>query len=118
MTSITSDYLINIIDRCISTTIHQRRTNLNKYEAPETTVATDEEILDFIVAIPYFDTKLKDFIIGNLPMQAVIISQTWENEFIKKCMEWRGSQEWMQANASLLNNLQKQINRNSLTLPY
>ncbi|MGG9970586.1 hypothetical protein ACQ33O_02230 [Ferruginibacter sp. SUN002] len=117
MTSITSDYLINIIDRCISTTISQRRTNLNKYEMPEATVATDEEILDFIISIPYFDTKLKDFIIGNLPMQAVIISQTWENEFIKKCMEWRGSKEWMHTDVSSFNS-DKEQHKSFLMLPY
>ena len=111
--------MINIIDRCISTTINQRRNNLNKYEIPETTVATDEEILDFIISIPCFDTKLKDFIIGNLPLEAIIISQTWENEFIKKCMEWRGSAEWLKTDLPNLTNIRNSEKvRNFLTLPY
>ena len=118
MTSITSNYLINIIERCVNTTIYLRRNISVESVASETIAVTDEEIVDFIISIPFFDTKLKDFIIGNLSDQT-IISQAWENEFIKKCISWATSKEWLQNDISFVKDIyNKQRVGVFLTLPY
>lgn len=84
-------------------------------------VATDEEILEFIHSIPYFDTGLKDFIIGNIAVRTIIISQAWENEFILKCNAWAESFEWLHGDDRFLSDKHlDNIKRSTafLTLPY
>ena len=97
MTSITVEYLVYIIVRQVSKTITLRRNNPSEKATPAYAGATDEEIVDFIFSIPYFDIKLKDFLLGNVDLQNIIISQTWENEFIKKCNTWSEDMRWLDA---------------------
>src|SRR4051794_39915580 len=96
MNSITKDYLAAIIFKKISATIDKHRES-KKYQSDNEPYpgATDEEVLDFIVSIPYFHDRLKDFLLGNLVESTIIISQSWENEFIKKIQLWAESYEWL-----------------------
>ena len=97
MNSITKDYLAEIIFKKTSETIDRRReSKQHQFDKEPYPGATDEEVLDFIISIPYFDEKLKDFLLGNLAEETIIISQAWENEFIKKVILWRESFEWLQ----------------------
>lgn len=122
MKAITKDYLIDIIYRVINKTISIHRNAKSKeYFSPGHTTATDEEIFDFICFIPWFDNKLKDFLVGNLDNTTTIISQAWEIEFLKKAMLWSESFEWLQGDDYFLsdahlNSLKK--NDYYLTLPY
>src|SRR6476660_9283960 len=95
MKSITKEYLADIIYRIINQTINVHRQS-KRYDLPEEYAnATDEEVLEFIHSIPYFDTRLKDFIIGQMIESTIIISQSWENEFIIKSRAWAESFEWL-----------------------
>jgi hypothetical protein len=122
MKSITKEYLADIIFRRINKTIDMHRQSKRNYMEPEQyPVATDEEILEFIHSIPYFDIRLKDFIIGHLSERTIIISQTWENEFILKCNAWAESFEWLHGDDRFLSDKHLDlIKRNAvfLTLPY
>ena len=98
MISITGEYLLTIIERHVNRTIGARRNYPNEMPIAEYYyVATNEEIVDFIFSIPYFDIKLKNFLLGNVDLQNIIISQTWENEFIKKCKCWSEDMRWLDA---------------------
>ena len=99
MNSITKDYLTEIIFKKTSETIDQyRESKQQQFDNAPYPGATDEEVLDFIITIPYFDVKLKDFLLGNLAENTIIISQAWENEFIKNTRLWAESAEWLQGN--------------------
>ena len=99
MKAITRDYLTDIIFRTINKTIDiHRNSKKNSFYYEPYPTATDEEILDFIHSIPYFDERLKNFLIGNLTDATIIISQTWEIEFLKKTLTWAGSFEWLHGN--------------------
>ena len=75
MISITGEYLLNIIERHVNRTIGARRNYPNEMPIAEYYyVATNEEIVDFIFSIPYFDIKLKNFLLGNVDLQNIIIS--------------------------------------------
>ncbi|MBC7888502.1 MAG: hypothetical protein H7Z13_11535 [Ferruginibacter sp.] len=122
MNSITKDYLTGIIFKKASETIDQHRQlkqppfDNNPYPG-----ATDEEVLDFIICIPFFDEKLKDFLLGNLVEDTIIISQAWENEFIKKTCLWAQGFGWLNGNDHYPGEAQiSSINtdRSFLTLPY
>lgn len=123
MNSVTNDYLTEIIFKKASETIDRHReSKQHQFDNEPYPGATDEEVLDFIITIPWFDVKLKDFLLGNLGVDTIIISQTWENEFIKKTMLWAESFEWLQggnhyflheADSSSTNK-----NKSFLTLPY
>jgi len=118
MISITGEYLINIIERYVNKTIVFRR-----HYPIETAIAeyyynaTNEEIVDFIFSIPFFDIKLKDFLIGNIDLQNIIISQTRENEFIKKCKCWSEDMRWLDAGKDYFDNPLK-IASGDFSLPY
>ena len=122
MKSITKDYLLDIIFRRINKSIDIHRQSKGKIIQQETyPVSTDEDLLEFIHTIPYFDTRLKDFIIGHLSERTIIISQTWENEFILKCNSWAESFEWLHGDDRFLSDRHlENIKRNAifLTLPY
>lgn len=122
MKSITKDYLLDIIFRRINRSIDLHRSSKKYYEQQgRQPVATDEEILEFIHSIPYFDIRLKDFIIGHLSERTIIISQRWENEFIMKCNAWAESFEWLNGDDRFLRDKHlDDIKRNAvaLTLPY
>jgi hypothetical protein len=122
MNSITKVYLTEIIFKKISVTIDKyRESKQQQFDNEPYPGATDEEVLDFIITIPYFDRKLKDFLLGNLAQNTIIISQSWENEFIRNALLWAESFEWLhgsdyflsEAHISSLNS-----NKSFLTLPY
>jgi hypothetical protein len=122
MQSITKTYLIDTIYRMINTSIRLHRQSKNNSHYNEVyPVATDEEMIDFIVTIPYFDIDLKDFLLGNVKEETVIISQSWEIEFIKKCTAWANSYEWLEGDEYYLSDahissLMRQAD--CLSLPY
>ena len=122
MNSITKDYLTEIIFKRASETIDQyRESKQHQFDNEPYPGATDEEVLDFIITIPYFDHRLKDFLLGNLTEDTIIISQTWEIEFIKRTRIWADSVEWLQGNDYFLSGVQiSGINNDKafLTLPY
>ena len=122
MIAVTGEYLINIIERRVNQTIGLRR-NLSPAELAEEhfLYATNEEIADFILSIPYFDERLKNFILGFLTEQTIIISQSWEIAFIVRTRSWAESDEWLHGafrlSMSTLDDHQ-QNNPDFLTLPY
>lgn len=121
MIAVTGEYLINIIERRVNQTIGLRR-NLSATEllAGPLLYATNEEIADFILSIPYFDERLKNFILGFLSEQTIIISQTWEIAFSVRTGRWAESDEWLHGAFRLsMNSLEDhQQNPDFLTLPY
>ena len=99
MNSITKEYLTEIIFKKTSETIDQHReSKQHQFDNEPYPGATDAEVLDFIITIPYFDEKLKDFLLGNLAESTIIISQAWENAFIKNTRQWAESFEWLHGN--------------------
>lgn len=122
MTAVTAEYLINIIERQVNKTIGSRR-NVEAKEAhlSEIFKSTNEEIADFILSIPYFDERLKNFILGSLEEQAIIISQAWEIDFIIKTTRWAEGDDWLHGAFRL--SMSSYVNKRSesadfLTLPY
>ena len=122
MHSITKDYLTSIIFITTTAALNKHRElkhdKCYKHPFPG---ATDEEVIDFIISIPYFDTKLKDFIMGNLAEHTIIISQAWENEFIKNTRLWAENFEWLNdkdhfLNEANINSKKRQVVH--LKLPY
>ena len=122
MNSITKDYLTGIIFKRIADNINIHRQSKRHLGGMEhASVPTDEEVLDFIISIPYFDDRLKDFLIGNLGETTIIISQSWENEFIIKTKLWADSMDWLHGNDRFLKApMPDSINteRRFLSLPY
>jgi hypothetical protein len=120
MQSITKEYLLDIIQRKISTTIHlHRKRHPYSFNAVYTT-ATAEEVQEFIISIPYFDATLKSFLCSRFETQT-IISQTWELEFVKKCDLWMQGYEWLYGKPYFLNEVYDTgliHAKNFLTLPY
>lgn len=122
MIAVTGEYLINIIERRVNQTIGLRR-NLSATEllVGPLLYATNEEIADFILSIPYFDERLKNFILGFLSEQTIIISQTWEIAFSVRTGRWAESDEWLHGAFRLSmnsNTSQQRSNMDFLTLPY
>lgn len=104
MQSITKEYLLDIIEKKMTVTIHlHRKQNPHSLNMALYAKATVTEIDHFISSIPYFDTSLKNFL-TNTTEQQTIISQAWETEFVKKCELWLGSYEWMYGKPGVFNN--------------
>ena len=122
MQSITKEYLIDTIFRMINTSLQLHRASKNRsMYNDEHPTATDEEIIDFIVTIPYFDEQLKYFLLGNVKENTIIISQSWELEFIKKTISWVQSYEWLEGDDYYLSDAhisRLQQKANCLRLPY
>ena len=118
MQSITADYLVDIVAKYVNTTICRRRNLPQEYFMPKTINASDEEIADFILSIPYFDDRIKDFIFGNIPETAIIISQLWEIEFMKRCERWANEEEWLNDKSSCLQFAVYRQTNAKFTLPY
>lgn len=96
MQSIIKTYLTDIIFRTINETIQTRRASQkNHLHYLRYTAATEEEIVDFIQSIPYFDDQLKSFLMNQQNEITIIISQTWETAFIIKCKSWAHSNDWL-----------------------
>ena len=122
MIAATGEYLINIIERRVNQTIGLRR-NLSAAELliEPTLYATNEEIADFVLSIPYFDERLKNFILGFVTEQTIIISQTWEIAFSVRTGRWAESDEWLHGDFRLSMSAlddHQQNNPDFLTLPY
>ncbi|MDN3658369.1 hypothetical protein QWZ08_22130 [Ferruginibacter paludis] len=122
MIAVTGEYLINIIERRVNQTIGLRR-NLSATELLTAPLlyATNEEIADFILSIPYFDERLKNFILGFSTEQTIIISQTWEIAFSVRTGRWAESDEWLHGAFRLSMNSLGDVQPNNpdfLTLPY
>jgi hypothetical protein len=120
MQSITKTYLIEIIHMSINETINLYRAS-KKTEYDLDPIAREDEVLDFICSIPYFDEKLKDFLLGNLEEQNIIISQSWETEFVKQCALWSESFEWLYGDNTFLSDVHLNSLKSDkalLTLPY
>ena len=122
MTAVTAEYLINIIERQVNKTIRIRRNDSMAVQSPNDSFkSTNEEIADFILSIPYFDERLKNFILGALDEQAIIISQAWEIDFIIKAARWAESNDWLHGVFRLsMSSYASKRNANAdfLTLPY
>jgi len=122
MTAVTAEYLINIIERQVNKTIGTRRNDPMAVQSPNDTFkSTNEEIADFILSTPYFDERLKRFILDSLEEQAIIISQAWEIDFIIKTSRWAESNEWLHGAFRL--SMSSYVNKRDesidfLTLPY
>jgi hypothetical protein len=122
MIAATGEYLINIIERRVNQTIGLRR-NLCAEEiaAKDFFNATNEELADFILSIPYFDERLKNFMLGFLTEQTIIISQSWEIAFIVRTGRWAESNEWLHGAFQLsMSSVTDHPHHNPdfLTLPY
>lgn len=119
MQSITKEYLIDIISRKINNSIQQhRKQNLHVLNVTIYPSATANEIQEFISSIPYFDTKLKNFL-TSMGEEQTIISQNWELEFARKCEMWARSYEWMYGKPNVLNGHRiYKDDRENLSLPY
>ena len=122
MQSITKTYLTDIIFRAINETIEIRRAsqknNLYYLNYP---FATNEELFDFIQSIPYFDEKLKQFLMGKLNDENTIISQSWETAFIVKCKTWAQNDYWLHVDVILSVGFYAEYikkHNDCLTLPY
>ena len=78
-------------------------------------------MLDFTHSIPYFDIRLKEFLVGSLDEETIIISQAWEIEFLKKAQSWAESYEWLHGNDYFLSEAHINSIKKSTTflgLPY
>lgn len=123
MIAVTGEYLINIVERRVNQTIGLRRNfSAEELAAEHFLYATNEEIADFILSIPYFDGRLKNFILGFSTEQTIIISQSWEIAFIVRTGRWAESDEWLheafRLSMSSYAAEPKQADADFLTLPY
>jgi hypothetical protein len=100
-------------------TIHYRRKIADNYFAKEITAITEEELIDFIATIPYFTIELKDFLMGNLTVQTIIISQDWEKDFARKSIAWATNPTWTEMDMSFLAaSFKNVVIGDALTMPY
>jgi hypothetical protein len=96
MISVTGEYLITIIEQYVNRTIGIRRNpSIEKLTPVLVYEATNEELADFILSIPYFDERIKNFILGISNEQTIIISQAWEIALIVRTRKWAESDEWL-----------------------
>lgn len=122
MISVTGEYLISIIERHVNRTIVCRRNTPIEESTDENFAdATNEEIADFILSIPYFDERIKNFILGSSNEQTIIISQSWEIAFIVRVRKWAESNDWLHGPFRLSMGTtvsEQKSSRDILTLPY
>jgi len=119
MISITGEYLLNIIERHVNRTITDRRNHpTQELSTEQVNDATNEEIADFILSIPYFDERIKNFILGISNEQTIIISQSWEIAFMVRVGKWAESEEWLHGVFRLSMSKVEGENKAFLTLPY
>ncbi len=122
MISVNGAYLINILERYINKTISIRRSNTSEeFNAYSKQDAANEEIADFILSIPYYDDRLKNFMLGNYDDTTIIISQSWEIAFIVRAKKWAECDEWLQETFQLSTGIHPDCSKGKhdfLTLPY
>jgi hypothetical protein len=122
MTCITGEYLLNIIARNVQRSVHIRRHSqygIDTSQAQEEEV-TNEELADFILSIPYFDDRLKNFILGD-SNEKIIISQSWEIAFMVRATRWTESEQWLNGSFKISNEIfpgDSSVRESFLTLPY
>ena len=115
MQCITKEYLLDLLQKKMSVTIHlHRKQNPHSLNLAMYAKATPQELQEFILSIPYFDASLKNFLTATDEPQT-IISQAWELEFVKKCALWLGSYEWMYGKPD---NNNYHSHKGELSLPY
>ena len=122
MIAITGEYLITVIEQYVNRTISIRR----KHSVQQLTIkrayeSTNAEIADFILSIPFFDERIKNFILGISNEQTIIISQSWEIAFIVRVRKWAESDEWLRGDFRLsMGSYDEQLKegKDFLTLPY
>ncbi len=119
---ITRSYLTDIIFKKISLTIDKyREGRQHQFDNEPYPGATDEEVLDFIISIPFFDVRLKDFLLGNLTEITIITSRSWEKKFTKNVKLWSKSFEWLYGGNHFLHQISSKdvkCDKFFLTLPY
>ncbi len=122
MISITGEYLLNIIERQVNRTIAERRNHpAQELNAVPVNDASNEEIADFILSIPYFDEGIKNFILGISNDQTIIISQSWEIAFMVRAAKWAESDDWLHGAFRLSMSIYDEHikgDEDFLTLPY
>lgn len=119
MKGITKEYLLYLVNDYIKITINYKRNTTRNYFAKENIEISEEEIMDFIVSIPYFTVELKDFMMGNLTVQTIIISDDWEKEFTRKAVAWATNPQWTEVDMSFLSDSYRNIKiTDYLSLPY
>src|SRR5688500_13025298 len=112
MITITSEYLIDIIER------HIRERSVELIDANADHIAimpakiSNESIADFLLSIPYYDTGLKNFILGHSDKSMMIVSQAWEIEFILRTKTWAATA--IGHSQSLATSTQLQLNNEKL----
>lgn len=119
MKGITRSYLLCLIKDQVKLTIRHRRNMPRNYFGEEAADITEEELMDFIISIPYFTEELKDFLMENLPVQMIIISQQWEKDFVRKAVAWATDARWTAADMSFLSNGYRNMQiTDLLSMPY
>ena len=119
MKGITKDYLLYVINDCMTITLHYRRKIAENYFAKDIVDVTEEELIDFIAAIPYFTIELIDFFMGNFMVQTFIISQEWEKDFTRKSIAWATDPKWTETDMSFLaKSFKELVIGDALTMPY
>lgn len=122
MISVTGEYLLNIIERDVNRTICFRRNYPIEESVPQCFYnATNEEMVDFILSIPYFDERIKNFILGISEEKTIIISQPWEIAFMLRVRKWTENEEWLHGAFRLSmvsSDAGQKGNSDFLTLPY
>lgn len=119
MKGITRAYLLYLLSDYLKFTIHLRRNTPRNYFDSVPVEITEDEITDFIVSIPYFGVELKDFLVGNLPVQMIIISREWEKDFTCKAVAWATDVRWTLSDMSFLpNKYQNVLSTDFLNMPY
>ena len=68
-------------------------TKQNEFYNEESAVITKSEVMDFIESNPYFDEMLKTFLKDKFveDVDAIIVSEEWKEEFVKRVRMWTGS---------------------------
>lgn len=122
MISVTSEYLVNLIERQVNRTIALRRKHASEPQAAESNPdVSNEELADFILSIPYFDERIKHFILGISNERTIIISQSWEIAFMIRARKWSETDDWLNGAFRLSMTPGRddlKANADFLTLPY
>jgi hypothetical protein len=122
MQLVTKSYLTDIIFRTIRPGIQIRRASQsNHLHYLQFSAATNDELWAFIQSIPYFDERLKDFLMGKAGDSNIIISQTWETNFIIRVKQWADSHTWLHTDPIFSIGFYPQYitrGKDFLTLPY
>jgi uncharacterized protein YciI len=122
MQLVTKSYLTDIIYRTIRPGIQLRRASQsNHLHYLQNAAATNDELWAFIQSIPYFDERLRDFLMGKPGDSNIIISQTWETNFIIRVKQWADNHTWLHTDPIFSIGFYPQYitrGKDFLTLPY